>query len=316
MNAYQKFNQLAGQVTNEIMQQLEQGQVLWQKPWSSYGLPKNYGSGRPYGGFNAFYLNYVTARCHYTAPYFVTFKQAQALGGRVRKGEQGTPIVYWKIYDGKQITHPKDQEVGHREKEGKKCVPFFWTVFNIDQVEGVDFRLPEIPERSGQQLIEACQDVVDGFPSPRPRILHGGAAAWYAPATDTVQLPEPGRFHSSASYYATLFHELIHATGHATRLNRFTREAAPARFGDEAYSKEELIAEMGASFLCAYTGIREAVFQNTVAYLQGWISCLREDKTLLLYAGTRAFKAASYLLALNAEAERLPTSELTRAAQV
>lgn len=107
MNAYQKFNHLAEQVTNEIIAELQQGKAIWQKPWSSYGLPKNYASGRPYEGFNAFYLNYVTEKNNYTAPYFLTFKQAQEMDGRVRKGQKGTPIVYWKIFEAKE----QDQRV-------------------------------------------------------------------------------------------------------------------------------------------------------------------------------------------------------------
>ncbi|PVY40855.1 ArdC family protein [Pontibacter virosus] len=311
MNAYQKFNHLAEQVTNEIIAELQKGKVIWQKPWSSYGLPKNYASGRPYEGFNAFYLHHVTEKNNYTAPYFLTFRQAQEMGGRVRKGQKGNPIVYWKIYEAKEQEQPADQDVARKEKNSKKFVPFLWTVFNIDQVEGVDFHLPEKLRRSGQQLIEACQRVVDGFPSPRPRILHGGSQAWYAPGTDTVQVPEPKRFLSPEAFHATLYHELIHATGHHARLNRFNRDETPARFGDEAYSKEELIAEMGASFLCAHTGIRKAVFQNSVAYLQGWISRFREDKTMLIYAGTRAFKAAGYILSLQAKAdeEALPAEQ-------
>lgn len=304
MNAYQKFNHLAGQVTNEIIAELQQGKAIWQKPWGTYGLPRNYGSGRPYEGFNAFYLHHVTEKDNYAAPFFITFKQAQEMGGRVRKGQKGTPIVYWKIYDSKEKDQTADQTAKGKDRPCSRFVPFLWTVFNIDQVEGVDFRLPTMPERSGQQIIAACQHVVDSFPSPRPRIKHGGTQAYYAPAHDIVQVPDPSRFLSPEAYHATLFHELIHATGHHDRLNRFSEDEKASRFGDEAYSKEELIAEMGASFLGAFTGIREAVFQNSVAYLQGWISRLREDKTMLIYAGTRAFKAASYILNLKAESDK------------
>lgn len=304
MNAYQKFNHLAEQVTNEIIAELQQGKAIWQKPWSSYGLPKNYGSGRPYEGFNAFYLHHVTEKNNYRAPYFITFKQAQELGGRVKKGQKGTPIVYWKIFEAKEKEQPVDLAAEGKDRPCTRFVPFLWTVFNIDQVEGVDFQLPTVPERSGPQILEACQQVVDGFPQPSPKVLHGGTQAYYAPVKDIVQMPDPRRFVSSEAYHATLFHELIHATGHPTRLNRFAPEETTARFGDEAYSREELVAEMGASFLCAFTGIKEAVFQNSVAYLQGWISRLQEDKTMIIYAGTKAFKAASYILDLKAEKDK------------
>ncbi|WP_347159833.1 ArdC family protein [Pontibacter chitinilyticus] len=302
MNAYQKFNQLAQQVTSEIIAQLQQDIAIWHKPWTCYGLPKNYSSGRPYESFNAFYLNYITEKHGYASPYFLTFKQALELGGHVRKGQKGTPVVYWKVYEQdaeKRAGEP--QPARGKDRQERRLVPFLWTVFNIDQIEGVDFKLPTFAERSGQQLIEACQRVVNNYPNPQPQILHGGSQAYYAPDQDTVQVPELKHFVSSEAYYATLFHELIHSTGHSDRLNRFTDEEKASRFGDEVYSKEELIAEMGASFLCAFTGIKEEVFQNSVAYLQGWITKLWDDKTMIIYAGTRAFKAASYILGQQAQ---------------
>ncbi|WP_114782324.1 ArdC family protein [Botryobacter ruber] len=308
--AYQKFYQLAEQVTNEVISQLEQGNVLWQKPWSSFGLPKNYQSGRHYEGFNAFYLHYITEKRHFTAPYFLTFKQAQELGGHIRKGEKGTQVIYWKVY-GPQ-TGSKDEVQEEETPQAIRFVPFLWTVFNIDQVEGIDFTLPATFERTDQQVIEECQRVVDQYPQPAPRILHGGSQAYYAPASDTVQVPELKNFVSAQAYHTTLFHELIHASGHPDRLNRFTNQES--RFGDENYSKEELIAEMGASFLSAFTGIKEDVFQNSVAYLQGWASKFKDDKTMLIYASTKAFKAASYLLDLKAETDQETTPAVQSAA--
>ncbi|WP_439879682.1 ArdC family protein [Pontibacter sp. MBLB2868] len=311
MNAYQKFQLLSEQVTGEVISQLEQGKVLWHKPWGSYGLPKNYFSGRHYEGFNAFFLNYITEKHGFSAPYFLTFRQVRELGGLVRKGQKGTSILYWKVYDSKEAEKSGGLTSKDEDRQGKRFVPFLWTVFNIDQVEGIDFQLPPIQEQSGQQVIASCQRVVDNFPQPCPKILHGGFQAYYAPVQDTVQMPELRHFVSSEAYHATLFHELIHATGHVSRLNRFAEEGQADRFGDEHYSKEELIAEMGASFLCAYTGIKEAVFQNSVAYLQGWVSRLQQDKTMIIYAATKAFKAASYIVDLKAESckEALPKAK-------
>ncbi|MDX5422246.1 MAG: ssDNA-binding domain-containing protein [Hymenobacteraceae bacterium] len=314
MNAYQKFNQLAEQVTTEVVEQLNKGTVPWQKPWTCYGLPKNYASGRHYEGFNAFYLHYLTAKRCFTAPYFLTFKQARELGGRVRKGEKGAQIVYWKVYAKNADTQAEEQATEKENRSGSVFLPFLWTVFNIDQVEGVDYRLPTSPERNAQQRIAACQAVVDHYPAPRPRILHGGGQAFYAPTSDMVRVPELRHFISPEAYHATLFHELIHSTGHAARLDRFTEEEKASRFGDESYSREELIAEMGASFLCAFTGIREMVFQNSVAYLQGWASRLRNDNTMVIYAGNKAFKAASYILGLKPEASQQEQPPLASAA--
>src|SRR5690606_4076176 len=134
--------------------------------------------------------------------------------------------------------HKPEQTEDEHDRHGRKFVPFIWTVFNIDQVEGVDFILPAAVERTEQQIIGACQQVVDSYPLPRPQILHEGSQAYYAPTLDRVQMPELKSFVSSQAYHATLFHELIHSTGHPTRLNRFSEEEKATRFGEERYSKE------------------------------------------------------------------------------
>ncbi|WP_181308846.1 ArdC family protein [Rufibacter sp. XAAS-G3-1] len=303
MNAQQKFQQLAETVTNEIIEKLEQGVVIWQKPWGTAGfagLPKNYKSGRCYEGFNAFYLNYVTIEKNYRTPNFITFNQAKELGGNVRKGEKGTQILFWKIY-GNKVGEKTTSTGETKDVIQNKFVPFIWTVFNIDQIEGVEFKFPEVKERTENEIIEACQSIVDNYPVPAPRIQHGGSEAYYAPFNDKVQMPAIGHFVNPQSYHSVLFHELIHSTGHEVRLNRFTPEDKTSRFGDTNYSKEELVAEMGASFLNAHTGIKDAVIENSVAYLKGWASKLKDDKTMIIYASTKAFKAASFILNLKPE---------------
>lgn len=302
MNAHQKFLELADQVTNEVIAQLEQGKVFWKKPWTSYGLPKNYKSGRQYEGFNAFFLNYITDKKNYKTPYFITYKQAQELGGNVRKGEKGTQIIFWKIY-GNKVGEKTTSAGETKDIVQNKFIPFIWTVFNIDQVEGVEFALPVNVTRTENEIIEACQSVVDNYPVPGPNIQHGGSQAYYAPYSDKVQMPDISTFVNSQAYHSILFHELIHSTGHEIRLNRFTEEDKATRFGDINYSKEELVAEMGASFLNAFTGIKDVVFENSIAYLQSWIQKLKDDKTMIIYASTKAFKAASFILGLAAEKE-------------
>lgn len=298
MNAQQKFQQLAERVTNEVIEKLEQGIVIWQKPWGTAGftgLPKNYKSGRCYEGFNAFYLNYVTIENNYRSPNFITFNQAKELGGNVKKGEKGTQIIFWKIY-GNKVGEKTTSSGDTKDVIQTKFVPFIWTVFNIDQIEGVDFALPEVKEQTESEIIEACQSVVDNYPAPAPKIQHGGSEAYYAPYNDKVQMPALQHFVNAQSYHSTLFHELIHSTGHEIRLNRFMPENKASRFGDENYSKEELVAELGASFLNAHTGIKDVVFENSIAYLQGWASKLKDDKTMIIYASTKAFKAANFIL--------------------
>lgn len=302
MTPNEKLAQLADQVTYEVITQLEKGKVFWQKPWSSYGLPKNYKSGRAYEGFNAFYLNYITGKRNFNTPYFITFNQAKELGGNVKKGEKGTQIIFWKIFNntvGEKTTPAGDT----KEIVQTKFVPFIWTVFNIDQIEGVNFALPADVERTENEIIEGCQQVVNNYPAMAPKIEHGGSEAYYIPYFDKVQMPNIKTFVNAQAYHSTLFHELIHSTGHEVRLNRFTEEDKATRFGDENYSKEELVAEMGASFLNAFTGIKDVVFENSIAYLQGWIKRLKDDKTMIIYASTKAFKAANYILNLNDESQ-------------
>lgn len=308
MSAHQKFSQLAEQVTNEVIAQLEQGKVFWKKPWSSYGLPKNYKSGRHYEGFNALYLNFITEKRNFKAPYFLTFKQAKELGGNVRKGEKGTQIIFWKIF-GNKVGEKTTTTGETKDIVQTKFVPFIWTVFNIDQIEGVEFALPKDLERTDNEIIEACQQVVNNYPAPAPKIEHGGSQAYYMPFFDRVQMPKLESFVSSQAYHSTLFHELIHSTGHEIRLNRFNEEEKATRFGDVNYSKEELVAEMGASFLNAHTGIKEEVFENSIAYLQGWISKLKDDKTMIIYASTKAFKAASFILNLKEQEQEQEQEE-------
>jgi len=312
MNPNQKFSQLADQVTNEVIEQLEQGNVFWKKPWSSYGLPKNYKTNRAYEGFNAFYLNYITTKKSYKTPYFITFKQAQELGGNIRKGEKGTQIIFWKIFNNK-IGESTNAAGEAKDILQTKFVPFIWSVFNIDQVDGINFALPADVERTENEIIEACQSIVNNYPVPAPAIQHGGTDAYYAPFFDKVQMPAINTFHTSQDYHSTLFHELIHSTGHEIRLNRFTEADKAARFGDVNYSKEELVAEMGASFLNAYTGIKDVVFENSIAYLQGWIKKLKDDKTMIIYASTKAYKAAAFILNLEAEKEEQETSNVMEA---
>lgn len=300
MSAIEKYNRLAEQVTREIIAGLEKGEVFWQRTWVGGGMPRNGQSGRYYEGFNALYLNYVTQQKHYATPSFLTFQQAQQLGGHVKKGEKGYQIVFWKI--GYYPADKKGQETGQPEAGlNRRFTPFIWTVFNVDQVEGVSLVQPVREERTKNEVIQACEEVIARMPG-RPRIQYGGHQAFYDEGGDYVQLPERNCFLSSPAYYSTLFHELIHSTGHPSRLNRGAGNKT-GRFGDEAYSKEEFIAEIGASFLNAHTGIKNEVFDNSLAYLKGWIGALNHDKTMILTASSKAAAACRYILDLEAEAQ-------------
>ena len=222
-------------ITTRILALLEQGAVPWHTPWdSALGMPRNLFSQHAYRGINVWLLTAMG----YPSPFWATFQQVKAAGGRVRKGEHGVPVVFWKAYDG-----PADPETGAADK---RFVLRQYTVFNAAQLDGV--APPEITVLAHRFTpIERCAHLVHAMPQ-RPVILHGHPRAWYTPATDTLHLPHPTCFHSPEAYYATVWHELVHSTGHRARLNRPTL-TDPCRFGDSTYAKEELVAEMGAAYL-------------------------------------------------------------------
>jgi antirestriction protein ArdC len=242
-------------------------------------MPRNLFSQRSYKGINIWLLTAMG----YASPFWATFPQVKAAGGNVRKGERGVPVVFWKIYN------HEDPETGEAEK---RFVLRQYTVFNAAQLDGV--ALPAITVLAHRVTpIERCAHLVDAMPQ-RPAILHGHQRAWYTPATDTLHMPLPACFHRPEAYYATLFHELVHATGHRARLNRSTLTDV-CRFGDPTYAKEELVAEMGASYLCGVCGIANATLDTSAAYLQSWMQVLRHDATLLVQAAAQAQRAADYI---------------------
>jgi antirestriction protein ArdC len=268
------------QITERIVALLAQGTVPWQKPWKARtGLPRNLVSQKPYRGINVFLLLAMS----YESPFWLTFRQALQLGGAVRKGEKSCPVVFWK-----QTTF-EDKESGEQQK---KRMLRFYHVFNVAQCDGL---------KTGTEPVE---EPVNGIIKPdeivalmpqRPEIKHGMARAFYSPREDCVGLPVRERFEQAEGYYATLFHELVHATGHEKRLKRSTL-TEKAGFGSNPYCKEELIAEMGAAFLCGQAEIAERTIDNSAAYLNGWLEQLRNDKTLIVHAAAQAQKAADFIL--------------------
>jgi antirestriction protein ArdC len=267
-------------ITDRILALLAQGTIPWQQPWdSTMGLPRNLCSQRAYRGINVWLLTAMG----FPSPFWATFQQVTAAGGRVRKGAHGLPVVFWRVYN---YTHPETGEAD------KRFVLRQYTVFNAAQLDGV--AIPEITVLAHRFTpIERCASLVDAMPQ-RPLILHGHPRACYTPATDTLHLPHPTCFHSPEAYYATVFHELVHSVGHRARLNRPTL-TDPCRFGDPTYAKEELVAECGAAYLCGVCGIANATLAPSAAYLQSWMQVLRHDPTMLVHAAAQAQKAADYI---------------------
>ncbi|WP_342644896.1 zincin-like metallopeptidase domain-containing protein [Mucilaginibacter sp. CSA2-8R] len=298
------FKDTYQEVTDAVIQALEEGTVIWQCPWNSAGLPKNITTGIQYRGWNLLWLNFHSSLKGYTAPYYITYKQAQHLGGTIKKGQSGTKIIYWATIELKGNAANSNQEqpttANNDEKPQTRMVPKVHTVFNIDQTEGIVF--PEIQSliKSEHERIEACEQVVANMPNPS-RLITNGSQAFYTPVSDTVVVPSLQSFNQAESYYSTLFHELAHSTGHQNRLNR--KELVDTDgFGKTNYAKEELTAEMTAAFLCAITGIQQSTLVNSAAYIQNWLKALRNDKTLLIKAAAQAQRASDYILDITNEA--------------
>lgn len=263
-------------ITGQILAELERGEVPWRKPWGTLP-PANLITKKPYRGINLFLLGFAG----YGSQYWLTFNQAKQLGGNVRRGEHGTKIVFWKF-----DTH--ETEVDGEIEERKFAFLRYYTVFNLEQTEGLKALLdlpPAFP-------IESAESIARGMPNP-PAFEQDFRAA-YIPSRDTVAMPSRTAFDTQEEYYSTLFHELTHATGHAKRLAREGFDT-PQQFGSESYSREELIAEMGAAMLCGIAGIQQATISNSAAYLQSWIRRLKADSRLVVSAASAAQKAADYI---------------------
>ena len=264
-------------VTEQILKQLESGVAPWHRPWTTQ-MPKNLVSGRGYRGINVFLL----ASNGYGSPYWLTYKQATERGGHVRKGEHGARVVFWKI--GTRETQEPDGDTIER----KSILLRYYTVFNVEQCEGIT--APDSTRTVNP--IEECERIVQAMPNP-PAMEQDGRA-WYRPSTDTVGMPSRNAFNSSEEYYTTLFHELTHSTGHAKRVGRDGIEKLNT-FGSESYSKEELIAEMGAAMLCGVAGIERRTLSNSAAYLKSWIDVLKSDARMVVSAASQAQKAADFI---------------------
>ena len=278
-------------VTDKIINLLEQGVVPWRRPWTSAGLPRNLVSKKPYRGINHFLLS----ASKYVSPFWLTMRQANELGGHVRKGEESTVVVFWKVDDAKQSTEDLDNEETN-EKTRRRFVLRYYRVFNLEQCELPQTVLDKLPkiETHEHDPIEAAEQIIAAMPNA-PQIEHAGSRASTARSRIEITLPPPQLFASTEEYYATALHETVHSTGSQKRLGREgICEAAP--FGFAVYSKEELCAEMGAAYLCAEAGISTAVLENQAAYVAGWLKKLRDDRKLVIHAAAQAQRAADYIL--------------------
>lgn len=269
-------------VTNRIIELLEAGTVPWRKPWTDKGLPRNLITKRPYRGVNLMLLNSL----NFEQSLFLTFKQLKTIGGSVNKGEKGQFVVFTKMIE-------QEAEPGGNKEPKNRSMLRYYRVFNIAQCRDIPKEF--IPEDAPSNTeIADCKAVVDAMPNA-PKIVHKKPEAFYVPSEDYINMPKLKSFEKPEEYYGTLFHELIHSTGHTSRLNR-KETMENFVFGSVPYSLEELMAEIGACYLKSFTGLDIEDMSNNAAYLSFWLRMLKDDKRFILKASGSAQKAVEYIL--------------------
>lgn len=276
-------------ITDQILVHLEAGVKPWTQPWQSAGgnvsRPLRH-NGEPYAGINVLTLWCSAMDRGFTSAMWMTFKQALELGGAVRKGEKGSPVVF-------ASSMSKTEEHASSGEEQERNIPFLkaYTVFNVEQIDGLPGRFAtkaEIVVNPDQRIADA--DVF--FANTGAIVSHGGDRAFYAPGADFIQMPAFELFRDAQSYYATLAHEATHWTSHKSRLDRSFDQK---RFGDDGYAREELVAELGAAFLCADLGLALSERTDHAEYLGFWLKVLKDDNRAIFSAAAHAQRAIHYL---------------------
>jgi antirestriction protein ArdC len=283
-------------VTDRIISDLEHGVRPWLRPWHAthtdgrITLPRRH-NGTPYRGINILLLWAEMIDKGYASDTWMTFRQALALKAHVRKGEHGSTVVY-----ADRVTKTEKNDQG---EEVEQEIPFLkaYTVFNVEQIEDLPTSYQVPPERIGEPLALIAR-AETFFATTGATIRHGGNRAYYAPGPDVIQLPPAEAFRDAESYAATKAHEMTHWTAHPSRLARVLGK----RFGDDAYAAEELIAELGAAFLCADLGITPEPREDHAAYLDHWLKVLRADTRAIFAAAAHAQRAVDYLRGMPKEA--------------
>lgn len=269
-------------VADRIIAELEKGQIPWQKPWTGVRTGAySRSTGRPYSVINQLLLG--------KPGEYMTYKECERAGGKVKKGEKASFVVFWKPLP-----------VTQKDKDGKEItvtIPFlkYYNVFHIDQCEGIEPRFKDeiLPDFNP---IEEAERVLREYSDRNgcKIIIEKGDRAYYSPLLDEIHLPLREQFMESAEYYGTAFHESVHSTGHASRLNRLD---STAHFGNEEYSKEELVAEIGSAILLNEMGIEtHSTFKNSAAYCQSWLKALKNDTRMIVSAAGKAEKAVKLIL--------------------
>ena len=286
-------------VTDKVLELIEQGVAPWRRPWTGGGIATSLATGKEYGGINAL----VLPLAGYASRYWLTFQNCRKLRGAVKKGEKSTYAYFFKWW----VKEERNPDTGEVEK---KRIPMLRVhpLFNVEQCEGLeDAKLPEgafaePTEKPWDPHVKSEELLTEAVSENRIPTLNfdGGGRAFYRPSTDSVHLPKKESFESPDGYYSTAFHESAHATGHSSRLDR-KLDTKPAGFGAASYSREELVAELAAAFLCGFSGVDNSgdQLEQSASYIKGWASKLKKDKKLIVTAAAQAQKAANWVRGLH-----------------
>lgn len=287
-------------VTDRIIEELEKGIVPWHKPWSGASLADggaiNYVSRKPYSILNQMLLG--------RAGEYLTFKQVKDRKGNIKKGAKSSMVVFFTMVnpDKKGGQGENGDEADATDTKGY-VIPIlrYYRVFHIDDCEGIESKIEtkELVENDNEP-IEAAEGIINGYLGREQKLkFHNdnlSDKAYYSLIFDEVVIPKLSQFEEAEEYYSTAFHELTHSTMPAYRCDR-KAENANSFFGNEDYSKEELVAEIGSAMLCNYTGIdSQKAFHNSVGYIQAWLKSLKNDNKMIVWAASRAEKAARYII--------------------
>ncbi|MFZ5571782.1 MAG: ArdC family protein [Thermodesulfobacteriota bacterium] len=276
-------------VTDKILAQLEKGNVVWKKPWTSNGLPRNLISKRPYSGINWLLL----AMAGFASPFWATKEAVGKLGGRVRPGELPEFVFFWKIQN---LERPEGEE-GDQSHQSRISIFYkAYQLYNVEQCEGIEKRVPPFVHHDFDP-IDKCEKIVKDMPAC-PKISYGVPDPYYTSLMDEVKMPSRKLFSDTGEFYSALFHEIVHSTGHERRLGRHGRMREKFDSHEHRYSHEELVAEIGSGFLCAHAGIENHVLENSGAYIQHWIKRFENRQRMFFFAAAQAQSAVNYILGL------------------
>lgn len=276
-------------IADKIIESLESNNIPWKKPWTSLS-PKNLHSQKEYRGINHILLSMVATKY----PFFLTFKQAKELGGSVLKGSKSVPVFFYS-------TIKKMDENYKNEDESELSVKSFWfmkqySVFTLEQIDGIDFSQHIDPVIDFKPVM-AAENLANAFLCDQLIQVRGAQRAAYSPLLDQIVMPDKNQFHSVDAYYSTIFHEMIHSTGHEKRLKRAGFDGEYHRFGSKGYAFEELVAEFGAAMLASYCGVDTSLQDGqNAAYINSWLKVIKEDPTICYKAASKAQAAVDFIL--------------------